>query len=65
MPRRLPAPWKVEDANDACFIVRDADGTALAYIYYRGAEIVGTGGSLDKDTARRLASRIRKIPEGG
>lgn len=63
MPRRLPAPWKVEDTNDACFIVRDADGTALAYCYYDAKPHHGTGGNLDRETARRLASRIRKIPE--
>jgi hypothetical protein len=24
--RRFPPPWTVEAANDACFIVRDANG---------------------------------------
>jgi hypothetical protein len=28
--RRFPPPWSVED-TDACFIVRDANGQALAY----------------------------------
>jgi hypothetical protein len=30
MPRRFPPPWSVEE-TDACFIVRDANGQALAY----------------------------------
>jgi hypothetical protein len=29
--RRFPPPWTIEEANDACFIVRDANGQALAY----------------------------------
>jgi len=28
MPRRLPPPWSIEEANDACFIVRDSTGKA-------------------------------------
>jgi hypothetical protein len=31
--RRFPPPWSVED-TDACFIVRDANGHALAYVYF-------------------------------
>jgi hypothetical protein len=32
-PRRFPPPWRVEDSNHACFIVRDKNGQALAYFY--------------------------------
>jgi hypothetical protein len=32
-PRRFPPPWSVEE-TDACFIVRDASGQALAYVYF-------------------------------
>jgi hypothetical protein len=31
--RRFPPPWSVEDL-DACFVVRDDHGQALAYVYY-------------------------------
>ena len=31
--RRFPPPWSVE-GTDACFIVRDANGQALAYVYF-------------------------------
>jgi hypothetical protein len=31
--RRFPRPWSVEE-TDACFIVRDANGQALAYVYF-------------------------------
>jgi hypothetical protein len=31
--RRFPPPWTVEDHNDACFIVKDKSGFAVAYVY--------------------------------
>jgi hypothetical protein len=27
--RRFPPPWTIDEANDACFIVRDKNGQAL------------------------------------
>jgi hypothetical protein len=33
--RRFPPPWTVEEANNACFIIRDANGQALAYVYFK------------------------------
>jgi hypothetical protein len=33
MSRRFPPPWTAEE-TDACFIVRDHDGQALAYVYF-------------------------------
>ena len=30
----IPPTWTIDEANDACFIVRDANGQALAYVYY-------------------------------
>jgi len=32
--RRFPPPWTIEEHNAACFIVRDATGQALAYVYF-------------------------------
>jgi hypothetical protein len=39
MPQRcFPSPWSVDDADSKldrrCFIVRDASGHALAYVYF-------------------------------
>ena len=31
--RRFPPPWSAEE-SEACFIVRDANGQALAYVYF-------------------------------
>jgi hypothetical protein len=32
--RRFPPPWTVDEANAACFIVKDSNGHALAYVYF-------------------------------
>jgi hypothetical protein len=45
MPRRFPPPWSGEE-TDACFIVRDANGQALAYVY------------LEDEPGRRSASKL-------
>jgi hypothetical protein len=34
-PRRFPPPWSI-DESEACFIVRDGDKQALAYVYFEG-----------------------------
>ena len=31
--RRFPPPWSIEEL-DACFVVRDRNGQALAYVYF-------------------------------
>jgi hypothetical protein len=31
--RRFPPPWSVEE-QEACFVVRDHNGQALAYVYF-------------------------------
>jgi len=31
----MPPPWSVEE-QDACFVVRDKNGQALAYVYFEG-----------------------------
>jgi hypothetical protein len=33
-PRRFPPPWDIEEHNRSCFIVRDNNGQALAYVYF-------------------------------
>ena len=35
-PRRFPPPWTAVEENAASFIVRDATGRSLAYIYFEG-----------------------------
>jgi hypothetical protein len=44
-PRRFPPPGTAEE-TDACSIVRDANGQALAYVYFEEETGRRFGGSL-------------------
>ena len=68
MSRRFPPPWPVEETdaklNRPSFIVRDANGQALAYVYFE--EKPGRRAAahlLTRDGARRIAANIDKLPE--
>ena len=62
--RRFPSPWTVEEYNDACFIVRDHDGQALAYVYFEDEPGRRSAAKLlSKDEARRIALNIAKLPD--
>ena len=65
MPERhFPEPWSVEEL-DTCFVVKDLNGQALAYMYfekdsrhrYRRSEL------LTLDEARRIAAIFANLPE--
>jgi hypothetical protein len=65
MPERhFPPPWSVEEL-DSCFVVKDLNGLALAYMYfetepprrYRRREL------LARDEAARIAAIFAKPPE--
>jgi hypothetical protein len=61
--RRFPPPWIVED-HLACFIIKDSDGQALAYVYYEeepGRQAAAK--QLSKDEARRIATKFVRLPE--
>ena len=63
--RRFPPPWDIEEANAACFIVKDNSGRALAYVYFE-QEPGGRRAAanlLTRDDARRIAANIAKLPE--
>jgi hypothetical protein len=59
--RRFPPPWSIEESS-ACFIVRDNDKQALAYVYYE--EEPGRRSSaklLTRDEAFLIAVNIAKV----
>jgi len=61
--RRFPPPWSAE-VTPNCFIVRDADGQQLAYIYYESEPGRRSAAKLlSKDEARRIAANIAKLPD--
>jgi endo-1,4-beta-D-glucanase Y len=64
MPRRFPRPWDIEEHNQSCFIVRDNNGLALAYIYFETDAGRRTAANLlTRDEARRIAANVAKLPE--
>jgi hypothetical protein len=61
-PRRFPPPWSVEE-TDACFIVRDANRQALAYVYVEEEPGRRSAARLmTRDEARRIAANIASSP---
>ncbi|MGA8078935.1 MAG: hypothetical protein WB868_16295 [Xanthobacteraceae bacterium] len=60
--RRFPPPWRVEE-RDESFIVRDASGQALAYLYFEDEpQRQMSMKRLSRDEARRIAANIAKLP---
>jgi len=56
--RRFPPPRTLED-NGACFIVRDLNGKALAYVYFEQEPGRRTAANLlTRDEARRIAPSL-------
>jgi hypothetical protein len=62
-PRRFPAPWHAEKISGG-YVVRDASGQALAYVYGRvGLAEALQAKTLTADEARRIAANIARLPE--
>jgi hypothetical protein len=58
-PRRFPPPWSVDDPElgQECFIVRDANGQALAYVYFEDEPRRRSAAKLlTKDEAQPIAA---------
>jgi K+/H+ antiporter YhaU regulatory subunit KhtT len=61
--RRFPPPWSA-DKIPGGYVVRDANGQALAYIYSRDNEDEARQAKvLTKDEARRIAIHVVRLPE--
>ena len=64
LERHFSEPWSVEEL-DACFVVKDLNGQALAYMYFekeprhrhRRSEL------LARDEAQRIAAIFAKLPQ--
>jgi endo-1,4-beta-D-glucanase Y len=61
--RGFPPPWTVKQAGDASFIVCDANGQKLAYVYYEEKPGQQSVQSLTKDDGRRIAVNFARLPE--
>jgi hypothetical protein len=61
--RRFPPLWSVEETA-ACFIVRDANGHALAYVYFEQEPGRRAAAHLlTYDEVRRVAANAAMLPE--
>jgi hypothetical protein len=60
--RRFPAPWYV-DKIPGGYLIRDACGQALAYVYARATNVEAAQAKvLTADEARQIADDIAKMP---
>jgi len=63
MTRRLPPPWHADKFSGG-YVVRDANGFAVAYVYGRSTEAEAMEAKhMTMDEARRVASNIAKLPD--
>ena len=61
MPRRFAPPWTAERIPGG-YVVKDATGQALAYVYARETKgEADTAKVLTMDEARRIAANIAKL----
>ena len=61
--RRFSPPWQV-DETEACFIVRDRNKQAFAYVYFEEEQGRRSAAKLlTRDEARRIAANIAKLTE--
>src|SRR5215469_2049336 len=59
--RHFPPPWSAE-VQPNCYVVRDANGQQIAYIYYSNDPERRTAAKLlSKDEARRIAANKRHV----
>jgi K+/H+ antiporter YhaU regulatory subunit KhtT len=63
--RRFPPPWRAEEhPGGESFIISDAKGQALAYVYFEDETVRQMSMKrLSRDEARRIAANIAKLPE--
>jgi len=62
-PRRFPPPWSAE-LTPNCFIVRDADGQQLAYVYYESEPGRQSAAKRTRKADRSAAGVIGELSRG-
>jgi hypothetical protein len=63
LSRRFSPPWTVEE-QAACFVVRDANGQQLAYVYFEDEPGSRSAAKLlSRDEARRITAKLAKLPD--
>jgi hypothetical protein len=61
--RRFPPPWRA-DKIPGGYVVRDANGQALVYVYSRDDDAEALQAKvLTKDEARRIAINVARLPQ--
>jgi hypothetical protein len=61
--RRSPAPWRADKIAGG-YVVRDANGQALVYVYSRDNDAEALQARvLTKDEARRIAINAARLPQ--
>jgi hypothetical protein len=59
----FPPPWSVEEL-DSCFVVKERNGQALAYMYFeKEPRRRFRRELLTRDEAQRIAAIFAKLPE--
>jgi hypothetical protein len=61
-PKSFPAPWRVETTEGGQFVIKDATGFALAYVYAR-SDLALQDRFLTPAEALVIAKAIAKLPE--
>jgi hypothetical protein len=60
--RRYPPPWKIEEGSES-YVVTDATGQKLAYVYFENEPVrQGIMKRISRDDAWQLARAITRIP---
>ena len=60
-PRTFPGPWQ-DEASDGAFIVRDAKGFPVTYVYWKPQQAMRDR-YFSQAEALVVAERISKLPE--
>ena len=63
-PRRFPPPWRADKIPGGGYVVQDANGQKLAYIYSRPTLVEAMQAKvLTADEAGRIAVNIARLPK--